>query len=177
MPGLHLHLERHVAVAEFQTGEGIGGLVCDLVHAAHPGEGVIVGELESTEKCIVHALIPGTQLSEIRVGQSIRIWFPISGGIEFDGIVHELKPFAIRDLHESPFSSRFGGELATEIKAGEQMDVPLKAQYDCSVLFTNTDPPIPLGMTGRAAVRSVPKSIASRVVDTLVQVFNRESLL
>ena len=141
------------------------------------GEGIIVGELESTEECMVHAIIPGAQLSEIHMGQPIRVWFPIAGSKQFDGLVRELKPFAIRDLRESPFSSRYGGELATEAKADEQKDVPLEAQYDCSVLFKNANPHIPLGMTGRAAIRSVPKSIASRVVDTIVRVFNRESLL
>jgi putative peptide zinc metalloprotease protein len=142
-----------------------------------PGEGSVIGELESVMDCMVHALVPEGDLEKIRPGQKVQVWFPINGGREFCRTILDVKPFSERDLHESPFSSRFGGELATETKSKGRQDVPLEAQYDCSVKFPNQSLMIPLGMTGRLVVFSPPQSILAMVIDSLVRTFNRESLL
>lgn len=141
-----------------------------------PGEGVIVGELETTAKLVVHALIPEKDLETIHVGQQVRVWFPASGGMEFEERVNTIRPFSEKDLSESPFSSRFGGEVATEVRSHDQKDSPLESQYDCSILFTHPEANIPLGMTGRVVVPSRSRSVAGRIADRLVQTFNREAL-
>jgi putative peptide zinc metalloprotease protein len=141
-----------------------------------PGEGVIVGELESTSPLVVHGLIPERDLEKVYVGQRVRIWFPVGRGIEFEGKVNAIRPFSEKDLSESPFSSRFGGEVATEMRNQDQKDSPLESQYDCSVLFSHPEPKIPLGMTGRLVAPSPPQSIAGRISSGLVQTFNREAL-
>jgi putative peptide zinc metalloprotease protein len=142
-----------------------------------PGKGTIVGEVESTSDCIVHALIPQEDLAGVTQGQAVSIWFPVLEGRIFHKTISDIKPFSERDLRESPFSSRFGGELATETKSGREMDVPLDAYYDCSVSFPNSELMIPLGMTGQLAIPARAGSIASIVVESLVRTFNRESLL
>jgi putative peptide zinc metalloprotease protein len=140
-----------------------------------PGEGAVVGELESAADCTVHALIPDDDLEKAESGRSVRVWFPIDGGLEFERTIVGVRRFSERDLSESPFSSRVGGELATEVKDREQKDVPLEAQYICSVGFPNSTLRIPLGMTGRLVVASPPRSIASLVIDGMTRTFNRES--
>jgi putative peptide zinc metalloprotease protein len=141
-----------------------------------PGEGVIVGELESAAHLVVHALIPERDLEKVHEGQSVRIWFPVGHGTEFEGKVKGIRSFSEKDLSESPFSSRFGGEVATEIRSQEQKDSPLEPQYDCSVVFTQPGVRIPLGMTGRLVTPSPPQSIAGSLLGKLVQTFNREAL-
>jgi putative peptide zinc metalloprotease protein len=141
-----------------------------------PGEGVIVGQLESASHLVVHALIPERDLEKVHEGQRVRLWFPVGRGIEFQGKVNAIRPFSVKDLSESPFSSRFGGEVATEIRSQEQKDSPLEPQYDCSVLFTQPGAKIPLGMTGRLVAPSPPQCIAGRLFGKLVQTFNREAL-
>ncbi|MFH1115178.1 MAG: site-2 protease family protein [Pseudomonadota bacterium] len=141
-----------------------------------PGEGAVVGRLESVTDCRVHALIPEDDLEKVKPGRTVRVWFPIDGGLELEKKILELKPFSERDLSESPFSSRVGGELATEVKDRHQKDVPLEAQYDCSIGFPNDGLRIPLGMTGRLVAASPPKSIAAMVIDGMARTFNRESI-
>jgi putative peptide zinc metalloprotease protein len=63
-----------------------------------------------------------------------------------------IKPYSETDLQNSPFSSRFGGEVATEVKGERQQDAPVEAQYDCVINVTSDGHEIPLGMTGRVAV-------------------------
>lgn len=142
-----------------------------------PGEGTVVGEIESVTECTVHALIPEDGLENVKRGRAVRVWFPIDGGRQFDKRILDVRLFSERDLNESPFSSCVGGELATEMKSSDQKDVPLQAQYDCSVEFQNKDLKVPLGMTGRLVVGSRPKSVAAMVIDSLARTFNRESLL
>ncbi len=141
-----------------------------------PGEGSVVGELEFVADCVVHALIPEEDLEKVKPGRLVRVWFPIDGGLEFEKTIAGVKAFSERDLSESPFSSRVGGELATEVKDRYQKDVPLEAQYDCLVSFSNSDLKIPLGMTGRLVVASPPKSVATVAIDGIARTFNRESL-
>lgn len=142
-----------------------------------PGAGVIVGELESTEDTVVYALIPELDLHKVRPGQDVKIWFPMGSGRLFLEKADSVRSYSERDLRDSPFSSRLGGELATEIKDEEQMDSPLEAQYQCTVNMDNDEETVPLGMTGRFVVPQPPRSIARRFVDGLVRTFNRESLL
>jgi len=141
-----------------------------------PGEGAVVGEIESVTDCTVHALIPEDDLEKAEPGRSVRVWFPVDGGLEFERTIVGVKQFSERDLSESSFSSRVGGELATEVKDRGQKDVPLEAQYICSVSFPNGNLRIPLGMTGRLVVASPPRSIATMVIDGMARTFNRESL-
>ena len=140
-----------------------------------PGEGVVVGELESPAECAIHGLIPERDLDKVRVGQEIRI---LLNGARRDLVlqVRDIRPFSEKDLNESPFSSRVGGELATEVKGQDQTDSPLEAQFDCSTSFDNRRAGIPLGMTGRMAVALPRQSIGRWMLDKLSQSFNRESL-
>ncbi len=140
-----------------------------------PGEGVVVGELESPVECAIHGLIPERDLDQVRVGQEVRILLHDGRG---DVVRHirDIKPFSEKDLNESPFSSRVGGELATEVKGQGQTDSPLEAQFDCSTSFDNSRAGIPLGMTGRMAVASPRLSVGRWLWDKLAQSFNRESM-
>lgn len=141
-----------------------------------PGEGIVVGDLKSLRRCIVHALVPATDIHKISVGQEAEIWLPIGTGRLLRKRIHSIKSYSEKDLRDSPFSSRFGGELATEVKGEEQQDAPLEAQYDCSVSISNEDATILLGMTGRLAVWSPPRSIMAALYENAIRTFNRESL-
>lgn len=142
-----------------------------------PGEGAIVGEIQSPSRCVVRALIPEKDLYKISPGQDVLIWFPILRGKSFNRRVESVKPYSESDLTDSPFSSRFGGTLATEMLGERQKDAPLEAQYTCSVDFPNETERIPLGMTGLLVVHSPRQSLLSRFIDSVYRTFNRESLL
>ncbi|MBI4963665.1 MAG: efflux RND transporter periplasmic adaptor subunit [Desulfomonile tiedjei] len=171
---------RHLAEAEGGVVAPFDGVVTKLnpkmKKGFQPGEGVIVGELESLSDLAVHALIPERSLSQVHVGQRVRVWFPVAGGKEFEAKVSGIRQFSEKDLSESPFSSRFGGELATEVRSHDQKDSPLESQYNLSVLFDHPEANIPLGMTGRLVVGSPAQSIAGRIVDHVAQTLNREAL-
>jgi putative peptide zinc metalloprotease protein len=141
-----------------------------------PGEGAVVGELQSVEHCVIHALVPEQDRHKVEVGQEVEIWLPVGGGLTMNKRVDAIRPYGKMDLRDSPFSSRLGGELATEVKAESRRDVPLVAQYKCSVFFVNAGHQVPLGMTGRVVVSSPPKSIASRFLDRIVRTFSREMM-
>lgn len=148
----------------------------EMKRGFQPGEGVVVGELESPQHCAIRALVPETDVHKIKVGQEIR--FRLGGDrTEHKAAIDEIRPFSEQDLNSSPFSSRLGGELATEVKGQKHKDSPLEAQFDCSAPFTNSEPRMPLGMTGRLVVPGQPRSLAGRLLDALAQTFNRESLL
>jgi putative peptide zinc metalloprotease protein len=141
-----------------------------------PGEGTIVGEMEGLTGRQVHALIPEDDLEKIHSGQSVKIWLPLNHGQIFTRPVVDVKPYSETNLQNSPFSSRFGGEVATEAKGENELDAPLNAYYTCSVGFPD-GADLPLGMTGKMIVASAPRSMASRLMHNLILTFNRESLL
>jgi putative peptide zinc metalloprotease protein len=142
-----------------------------------PGAGVIVGEVESILDCFIHALIPEEDLGKIKQGQAVRVKFHTEDVKLRKVRIKEVRPFSERNLQESPFSSRFGGELATEVTNRGEKDAPLEALYDCVIDFENRDPIIPLGMTGRLIVSSRPRSLGSIILNKARRTFNRESLL
>lgn len=154
----------------------INALDYRLQRGFQPGEGVVVGEIHSLELCTIHVLVPATEITKIQAGQEARFRFPVRGGLVFDHKIDSVKSYNESDLRNSPFSSRAGGELATEVRGEKTMDVPLEAQYDCSANIVNTFG-LPLGMTGRAAVSSPPASLVSRIITRMAHVFHRESFI
>ena len=153
----------------------VTGLDDRLQEGFQPGEGVIVGDLKSLKQCVVHALIPAADIHKVAMGQEAEIWLPIGTGRLIRKKIDSIKSYSEKDLRDSPFSSRFGGAIATEVKGEKQRDAPLEAQYDCSVNVSNEDAAILLGMTGRLAVRSPPASIVAGLFENLIRTFNRES--
>ncbi|MDQ7782883.1 MAG: HlyD family efflux transporter periplasmic adaptor subunit [Desulfomonilaceae bacterium] len=142
-----------------------------------PGQGVVVGEVQSPTDYVVRAFIPEHDRHRINVGQEIEIWLPIGTGRIVTERIDEIRSYSERDLKDLPFSSRLGGELATEVLGDRRRDVPLEAQYMCAVKLNNSDHAVRIGMTGRLVVPSPPKSMFSRFLDELFRTFNRESLV
>jgi putative peptide zinc metalloprotease protein len=141
-----------------------------------PGRGIILGELKSSRECVAYALVPGMHLHKIRQGQLVDIWFPVNGGTTFSKRIDSVRSYNERNLTDSPFSSRFGGEIATEAEGHFASDVPLEDLYVCSVHFPDNRT-IPLGLTGRLVVSSPPESTLERIFHHAVQTINKESLL
>ncbi|MDQ7782091.1 MAG: efflux RND transporter periplasmic adaptor subunit [Desulfomonilaceae bacterium] len=153
------------------------GVITDLATNLQPGarleKGTVVGELTGEEQCEVIGLVPEHEIGKVREGTAVEIWFPIGTGTSFSATVKEISVFHREDLADSPFSSRFGGEIATAQRSPEYKDVPLEAYYMCRVDFPN-QVGIPLGMTGRIAVPEPARSILRRVVETVYKTFRRE---
>lgn len=179
--------EHETTVLQDELNTAMGGIVAPfdgvvnrldyrLQNGFQPGEGVVVGELKSPDYCIVKTLVPQDDIHKVSKGQEVEIWFPIGTGRTFRATVDDVKAFSVRNLENSPFSSRIGGDVATEAKSETQRDVPLEAQYVFSSRFRNVDG-LPLGLTGKCVVASPPRSILSRLVNAAVRTFNRESIL
>ena len=121
-----------------------------------PGEGEVVGEMECADRLMVCALAPEEDLAKVAVGRDAQVWLPLDGGRVISGKIEGVRQYSERNLADSPFSSRVGGEVATEVRSREQQDAPLAAYYTCWLRV----PPgqaIPLGMTGRLIVPSSPR--------------------
>ena len=138
-----------------------------------PGKGAVVGELVSLTDYQVIGIVPETDVALLHTGTREDVWFPIGNGKIFETTVKEVSPFHTADLEGSPFSSRFGGEIATEAKEGYGKDKPLEPQYACKMELAAGDG-IPLGITGRMVVKRPPKSALQRAVSAVYQVFHRE---
>lgn len=147
-----------------------------LQNGYQPGEGVVVGEFESPTDCVVRALIPARDLHSVRIGQDAKLWFKVGEGLALTGSVDEIKPYSEQDFKNLPFSSRFGGELATEPREEDRKDAPLEAFYQCSVNLPNTGNEVRLGMTGRCVLNSPPQSLLAHVVEKIFTTFNKESI-
>jgi putative peptide zinc metalloprotease protein len=141
-----------------------------------PGKGSVIGEMKSPTHGIVHAFVPGTDIHKVKRGQPVEVWFPVNGGTVFKKTIREVRSYNERNLADSPFSSRLGGEIATEMESKHAMDAPLEDQFVCSVEFSDNRT-IPLGMTGRLVIAAPPESALTRLFHHAVQTFNRESLL
>jgi putative peptide zinc metalloprotease protein len=174
-------LKDQFVLVDKSTVAPFDGVVTDLdarlQEGFQPGEGVVVGDLRSLTRCVVRALVPAKDIHKVRQGKEVEIWLPVGPGRVFRRKIDAIKSYSETDLRNSPFSSRVGGELATEVRDERQKDSPLEAQYDCSVNLVNDNRDILLGMTGRLAVSSPPRSVAARVYENIVRTFNRESLL
>jgi putative peptide zinc metalloprotease protein len=142
-----------------------------------PGEGVIVGELQSWTRCVIIGLIPAAELEKIQVGKDVKVWFPLGEGVTLNKRINAVKSYSEKDLENSPFSSRFGGEVATEIKGEQRKDAPLEAHYAGKIYHDNSGTRIPLGITGRLVVAAPPKSLIARLYDGILRTINRETLL
>ena len=149
-----------------------------LQRGFQPGEGAVVGELQSRSDYIAHTLVPAADIHSVREGQEVEIWLPIGTGLILKNKVDSVRSYSEMDLQDSPFSSRFGGELATETRGERRKDAPLEAQYYCSVNLTNQKPDsLPLGLSGRLAVPSPPRSLLVRLLEGVIRTFNKESFL
>ncbi len=138
-----------------------------------PGKGAVVGELASLNDYQVIGIVPETDVAHLHTGARVEVWFPIENGKIFETIVREVSPFHTADLEGSPFSSRFGGEIATEAKEGYGKDKPLEPQYACKMGF-KASAGAPLGITGRMVVKRPPQSALQRAISAIYQVFHRE---
>jgi putative peptide zinc metalloprotease protein len=150
-------------------------LAPDLQPGAYPEKGTVVGELSNEENCEVIGLVPGVDIARVPKDQKVEVWFPIGEGRSFELQVSEISPFNREDLQGSPFSSRFGGEIATEVKDRMRKDSPLEAYYLCKMDFSNQHG-LPLGLTGRLVVRTPPRTTLERLYDGAYRVFRRETI-
>lgn len=175
-----MFLKEQVRVAGENVKAPFSGVVTKLddrfQKGFRPGEGVIVGSVESPEETSVHALVPAEDIAALQPGMAVELLFPVGTGVYLQESIVSIRPYSERDLKDSPFSSRFGGELAVEESGERQKDSPLEAQYDCVISLKGGEDLIPLGMTGRMAVDFAPRSIVERLRDKAVRLFNRESL-
>lgn len=155
----------------------VTGLDVRLQEGFMPGEGSVVGELQSLSEEVVYGLVPATDIHKVRKGAEVELWFPVREGRIIKGKIDLIKAYSEVDLKNSPFSSRVGGELATEVRGKHAQDAPLEAQYACAVFLADESQPLPIGITGRMAMTSPPRSLLTRVRENLWRTFNRESLL
>ncbi|MFC1835627.1 site-2 protease family protein [Thermodesulfobacteriota bacterium] len=141
-----------------------------------PGKGTVVGELASDTDCEILGLVPQLDISRILPGSQVEVWFPFGSGVSFHLKVSQVNPFNSEDLEGSPFSSRFGGEIATRLddRSGKK-DSPISAQYLVRIDFSDNRQ-IPLGATGRLVVNRPPRSALERMVDFAYKTFHRESV-
>jgi putative peptide zinc metalloprotease protein len=171
-------IRRDLFLAEAGIVAPFDGVVTSLDYKLQtgfgPGEGVVVGEFESLTDCVVHALIPARDLYQMTSIREAKIWFLVGTGITLTGRIDEIKPYSEQNLKNLPFSSRLGGELATETRGEDLTDAPLEAFYLCSVNLKNPQGLIPLGMTGKFILHLPARSILSRVVETAFTAFNKE---
>jgi putative peptide zinc metalloprotease protein len=170
-----LRLARSSIVAPFDGV--ITNLDSRVQDGFQPGEGMIVGELQSSRDLWVHGLVPATDLDKVKDNQDVEIVLPVRTGGPLRAKIDSIKSYSEPDLRNSPFSSRFGGEVATEVRDEKQEEVPIEPQYDCSVRVVNDDGSILLGMTGRMAVLARPRSLAARVLENVIKTFHKESFL
>ncbi len=152
-------------------------------------KGFVVGQIDSNKDRVVYGLILEDELYKFHKGQSVQVWFPIGTGLVLDGTIESIRMYSQRELDDSPFSSRFGGEVATERRALEQhgkrngssrknadsREVPLTAIYVCTVDLAGKGTEVPLGITGRLVVPYQARSLLSRAVDELVKTLNKEA--
>lgn len=142
-----------------------------------PGEGAVVGQLESPVHTVIYALVPEKDRHLIQVGMKVEIWTPVNNGTKFHSRIDAIRSYSEKDLKDSPFSSRVGGELATETRNDRQKDAPLEAQYLCEVPIPRLDTQLPLGITGKISIPAPPQSIMSRNIDRFLRTFTRETTL
>lgn len=139
-----------------------------------PGEGFVVGELQSSDQLVIYALVPEDDVHYLRPKQEVEIWFPIGTGLTSRESISSIRSYQEKDLKGLPFSSRLGGEVPTEPKGEKHRDVPIEARYLCAVELQGNPNGIPLGITGKLAVSVTPKSLAARWIEAAVKTFNRE---
>ncbi|MBM4328335.1 MAG: hypothetical protein FJ118_14370, partial [Deltaproteobacteria bacterium] len=84
-----------------------------LQEGFQPGDGTVVGELKSRGERVVRVLIPEKDMETVQEGQRVEVWFPTREGVLYTEVITDIKPYSESDLSDSPFSSRFGGEIAT----------------------------------------------------------------
>ncbi|MBI4963399.1 MAG: biotin/lipoyl-binding protein [Desulfomonile tiedjei] len=154
-------------------GGAVTKLAPTLQRGARPGKGTVVGEMASPTACEILGLVPEVDVQGMIQGGQVEVWFPIGTGVTFSLSVREVSPFKTEDLEGSPLSSRFGGEIATEVKGESGKDSPLEPHYICKLDFANKQG-IPLGMIGRMVVKQPPRSAIGRMVNAAYRTFHRE---
>lgn len=147
----------------------------ELQPGARPGKGALVGEIAGGGAMEAAALVPETDIGLLSVGAAVEVWLPIGIGVTYTVRVREISPFKAEDLAGSPFSSRFGGEIAVQERPGQGKDTPLEPQYLCKTDLP-ADTAIRLGMTGKIAAPYPPRSILRRLKDAAYRTFHGETL-
>jgi putative peptide zinc metalloprotease protein len=173
-------IKKDLHIAGFELTADFNGRITSLDHRMSrgysPGEGVKVGELESTDELVAHGLIPAKDLHKVDVGMKVIVWLPIKTGQIYEGEISSVRPYSEKDLKDSPFSSKFGGEVAVEKEATGESEAPLEAYYQCSVRIPAYFQGPYIGMTGYMSVKAPARSIARRIYLNAITVFNRETM-
>ena len=173
-------MESDLKLAKDGIVSPFSGIVTRLDYRAQrgfgPGKGAIIGDIKTNTEAIIKILVPESDRIKVFQGQAVHVFFPVRSGIKRTDRIYDIRPYSEKDLRNSPFSSRFGGEIATESITENVRDVPLDAQYVCQVPFENTEG-LPIGLAGRCAVESMPQSLVERFVTVMVKAFNRETLI
>lgn len=171
-------IEQRLKMAADGIRSPIDGIVTSLESRIkpdyRPGEGSIIGELESTTNQKIVALVPEEDLDKIKQQQVVNIKFPDFHKSGLTLPIHELKKYNERNLNDSPFSSKNGGMIATEARDREE-DSPMSAQYSCTVIINGLE--LPSGITGKFIVPCPPKSLFGRIFDGVIKIYNRETLI
>jgi hypothetical protein len=157
------------------------GVITDLDYRVQPGylpgEGAILGQLQSTDHKVIYALIPEKDRHLVNVGMAVEVWVPVDHGIKFESKIESVRSYSEKDLTGSSFSSRVGGELATETRTDKIKEAPLEAQYICQIGIPTMDVALPIGLTGKVSVPAAPQSILSRNIDRFIRTFTKETTL
>ncbi len=193
-------LRKNLALALQGMKSPFRGVVTKLDYRVQHGlklpEGQVIGEVASLESRAVYGLIPGDELGKLTLNDSVVTWFPIGTGITIPGRLEEIRTFSERDLKDSPFSSRFGGDIPTERKESggsnqEQekigdtlriedprepvQDAPISSVYICKIHLSPDNEQVLLGMSGKLVISHAPKSVLGLLVDELAKTFNKEA--
>jgi hypothetical protein len=138
-----------------------------------PGEGMVIGEMESPHAMEAQALIPEEDLRRASVGREVKLRLP-GAESEARAVISGVRSYSERSLSGSPFSGKIGGSIAVEPKENDE-DAPLNAFYTCVADVSAAG--IPSGMTGKMVIADPPLSIAARFTREMRKTLRRESLM
>lgn len=174
-------LKEELEIARKGVFAPFDGVITDLDYRVQPGylpgEGAILGQLQSTDHKVIYALIPEKDRHLVNVGMAVEVWVPVDHGIKFESKIESVRSYSEKDLTGSSFSSRVGGELATETRTDKIKEAPLEAQYICQIGIPTMDVALPIGLTGKVSVPAAPQSILSRNIDRFIRTFTKETTL
>jgi putative peptide zinc metalloprotease protein len=140
-------------------------------------EGDILCEIGNEKTMTVQVIVPESEIINVRLSQDMVLKAYAWPEKEFKGKVTEIAAARMDALKNTALSSKFGGNLPTEIGRDQQSEILALPHYQITMRLENADGYLKSGMTGVCRINAERRSIAAILFHKVIRLINPNILL
>lgn len=140
-------------------------------------EGDLVCEIGNEAKMTVQVIVPEAEIVNVQLSQNMVLKAYAFPDMEFNGKVTEISVARLDALKNAALSSKFGGNLPTEMDRNQQGEVLALPYYQITMQLDNAEGYLKSGMTGICKINAERRPIAGIIFHKIIRLINPNILL